>query len=97
MVPVAKKDHSKGLFGLFVAIFERRGRNLTEFGAVLYDIGSANDGRPGYAVTLEQHVEIASGARGAQDAGGTRGTGYAVMEIPISKNNRRPTALFDCL
>ena len=76
---------------------------MIEFGAVLYDIGSANDGRLGYAVTLEQHVEIASGARGAQGAGGAsgaggaRGTGYAVMEIPISKNNRRPTALFDCL
>ena len=71
---------------------------MTEFGAILYDIGSASDGRPGYAVTLEQHVEIASGARGAQGgAGGARGTGYAVMEIPISKNNRRPIALFDCL
>ena len=45
---------------------------MTEFGAVLYDIGSASDGRPGYAVTLEQHVEIASGARGAQGAGGER-------------------------
>ena len=45
---------------------------MIEFGAVLYDIGSASDGRPGYAVTLEQHVEIASGARGAQGVGGER-------------------------
>ena len=44
-------------------------------------------------------AQVALRALVVSGAGGARGTGYryAVMEIPISKNNRRPTALFDCL